>query len=111
MADLAASAVTVTSRRAIGDKTGRKIYTEIIATVVLTGQGSTSNKIPASAFGLSSIVKVEPVVTDGNTIYPAAPSYDGTYVLIAGAAGETATNHVVATDLTDTVRMVVYGNY
>jgi len=111
MADLAASAVTITGNHAIPDKSGRKIYSEIEATVVLSGQGSTSNKVLASAFGLASIKKVEPVVTDSNTIYPAAPSYDGTYILIADAANATATNHVNGADLTDTVKMVVYGNY
>ena len=109
MADLASSAVTVTSRRPMGDKQSRRLYDEVRATVVLSGQGSTSNKILASAFGLSSIIKVDNVVTDGNTIYPATPSYDGTYVLLAGANNATAANHVVAADLTDTVKMVIYG--
>jgi hypothetical protein len=86
------------------------MYDEIRATVVLSGQGSTTNKIAASAFGLSSIIKVENVVTDSNTVYPASPSYDGTYVLLANAADDTVANHVVAADLTDTVKMVIYGN-
>lgn len=109
MADLASSAVTINATNKLGDRWGKQTYVEIQATVVLSGQGSTSNKILASAFGLDNIKKVDNVVTDSNTIYPACPSYDGTYVLLADAADATATNHVNAADLTDTVKMVVYG--
>lgn len=109
MANLAQSAVTVLNKYEESTRQGRYQHTVVRATAVLSGQGTTTNKIAATAFGLNSFVDCSNAVTDGNTIYPAVVSYDGTAILLANQAGATAAEHVNPVDVTDTIRITVKG--
>lgn len=108
MAALASSAVTI-NKSWLEQRLGSMQIKCREVTLVLTGQGGTTNTIPASVLGLTSIEEVSNAVSDGNTIYPCAPSYDGTAVIVSDAASATAANHINAADLTDTVRLIVKG--
>jgi hypothetical protein len=113
MADVAKSAVTILQRDKMGGRNGSYTHDRVRAKVVLSSQGGTTNEIVASAFDLSTIQNCSNAVTDGNTIYPAAPKYSATglseSIIIADAANATAANHVNAADLTDTIYITVEG--
>lgn len=101
MADLAASAVTVVNEWYTGRNQDR--VTKQLR-LVLTAQGTTTNKILASVLGFTKITYASPAVKSDNTlIVPAAPSIDGTMLLLK-AAGTAA-----PADLTATVDLTVTG--
>lgn len=57
-------------------------------TLALTGQGNTTNTIPASALSLSSLVSSSPAVLANNTgVLVTTPSADGTLLLINEVSG------------------------
>lgn len=73
-------------------------------TLTLTGQGTATNKILASVLGLISISSATPAVkTDDTLVIDAAPSTDGTFLLLK-AAGSNA-----PADYTATVKLEVEG--
>lgn len=73
-------------------------------TMVLTSMGTVTNNIPASAFGLTTILECSPLINDGNDlVVVGSPNYDGTLLLLK-AAGSNA-----PADYTDTFRAIVRG--
>lgn len=107
MANLAASAVTVRETWKEGGTNARKFLAKAV-TLNLTGQGGTTNKIPASLFGMSKIWSIRDAVTDDNNILLATPSYDGSYILLL-RVGPTAAAVFAPADITDIVRLTVLG--
>ena len=89
MASLAQSAVTIIeSWRELG--LGGKQIKVRKATVALTGQGGTTNTIPASLFDMTTIYDCSSLVlSDNSLMITAAPSADGT-ILLLKAAGTNA---------------------
>lgn len=105
MANLASSAVTVRRAFEEGDRTGKRVGVTKEVTVVLTGQGTTTNTIPASAFGFTYIYESSPWVKDDNTlVHRAHPSYDNTLLLLTVAAAVDT-----PADVTGTFRAIVKG--
>lgn len=73
-------------------------------TIVLTGQGTTTNKITAASLGFEKIDSAGPFVADGDDhIYVASPSYDGSLLLLKASATD------APADITDTLRGIVRG--
>jgi hypothetical protein len=73
----------------------------MLCTLVLTGQGGSTNKIVASAFGLTKIESCGNLLDVTNTlVYPAVPNTDGTAILVADAKSGTQANHCNPADLT-----------
>ena len=107
MADLAASAVTVTDTWREGGTTAAK-YKAKAVTLTLTGQGTTTSgqRIAASLFGLSKIVSVRDVRDSSNNFLMGCPSYDGSYLLLNNAF-QTAVTPTSVTGVT--VRLTVVG--
>lgn len=98
MAALAASAVTELASWYPGrnqDLVAKKLR------LVLTAQGTVANPILASVLGLRKVTYASPAVaSDNSVVIPAAPSIDGT-ILLLRAAGSAAPADVTATvDLT-----------
>jgi hypothetical protein len=91
MADLLRSNVTVLDSWTEGGTNGKRYSTlRIQAAVTTAGSGATTEKIPASAFGMSSIVDTSEWVNSGNTaVISAAPNYAGTEILLSNG-GTTA---------------------
>lgn len=110
MADLASSAVNILESYEVGDRFGKRRCFRLRVELTLTGQGSTTNKIPASALGLESITRVSNGVTDGNTIFPAGVSHDGLNILLAKLTEATDGNRANAQDLSDVIRLTVEGS-
>lgn len=103
MADLATSGVTLISEWTEGSKNGRLLGCRKLE-LVLSAMGSATNKITAAVLGFTKIVDASPASADGNDhIYVAAPSYDGTLLLLKASATD------APADITDTVRIVVRG--
>lgn len=104
MANLASSAVTVNRRfKTVGCQDGNLVVVD--ATLVLTGQGGLTNKIPKGLFGLSTILEVSSVRGDDSTLYLGAPSYDGENVVLVTNQAANGT----PADVTDTIRLLVSG--
>ena len=102
MANLAESAVTLVDSWTDGGISSKR-HVEAIYDLVLSGQGGTTNKILASALGLTKVERCGNAVKNDNTvIYTAVPSYDGTYIAL-GIGTETPA------DVTATVRIFVAG--
>jgi len=110
MADLASTAVSVDKLSYVTLTNGLVLYRKE-CTVTLTGQGGTTNKIPATAFGLSSVSKTSNWVSNDATpkVVPASFSYDRATILLADAANATAANHQTPADATGTYRCTVEG--
>lgn len=109
MADLALSAVTIERSWSEGGMSNKELSCRRV-TMVLSGQGTTTNKIPASVLQLSYIESAGPFITSDNTgIYPAVPSYDGANVLLMNVANVTDANRINPADITATVRGIVKG--
>lgn len=100
MADLAASAVTFESRWNEGGISGKR-KTCARVRLTLTGQGGATNRILASVFGMRKIEEATNFVTSDNaSIYVAAPSQDGTILLLANLAQATDDNRDDPADVT-----------
>lgn len=92
MADLAASAVTVLASWSEGGVAGKRRIAKRVS-VVLSGQGGTTNKIPAAAFGFRVIEEVSNVLTGtvptvGKLVVPAATDGDNVYIASGLTSGE-----------------------
>lgn len=100
MANLAFSAVTENEywREGLNNRFVTKDLT-----LVLTGQGGTTNKILASTLGFSAIRKVHSAVVSDGTHLNAAPSYDRSYITLAAKGSGTPA------DQTLTARLIVVG--
>lgn len=105
MANLAASAVTVRADYdGLGDLSKRYVFGEL--TLVLTGQGTATNKILASVLklGFTKLMGcTSAVLTDNSAVLPASPSADGTFLLLGGGASN------APADVTGTVLITVWG--
>ena len=103
MANLASSGVTINRSWTEGGVTGKEVSCRQV-TLVLTGQGTTTNTIPASVLSLTKIEQASHFVKSDNTvIYHATPSYDGSVLLLSVVAADTPA------DITATIRGVVKG--
>jgi len=109
MAALASSAVTfVRGWKQPG--TGVQLVTKQL-TLVLTGQGGTTNTIDASTIGFQKIFDCSNAVkSDNSVIVPAVPSYDGSKILLANLAQATDASRDDAADITGTFRLTVSGS-
>lgn len=104
MGDLAATAVTEISSWSSAGTNGRLLSNRKL-TLVLTGQGTLTNKIAAETLGFTKIQSASPAIADGNDhIYVASPSYDGAYLVLKASATD------ALADITDTVRLTVTGD-
>lgn len=109
MASLASTAVTIRRSWVEGSINGKR-HKVLLCDVVLTGQGGSTNKILATAFGLTVIESVTAAVkSDDAVIYPAVASTDGSYVLLANLADATDATRVAGADITATVSLTVKG--
>lgn len=108
MADLTSTDVSVvedtvetgvsTSRRRVTRKSVKGRYT-----LVLGGQGTTTNGIPASALGLSKITGCGSFIKSDNTvIVPAVPSADGSKLLLCAVTNATDASRAAPADFTGT---------
>jgi hypothetical protein len=105
MADLTASGVTLLDAWSAGGVNGKR-QTVLKLDLVLAGAGSgaASNKIPASALGMSTIEEVSSLVkSDGLVIVPATPNIAGTEIILGGGASNANASY------TGTFRCVVKG--
>lgn len=108
MANLASSAVTVENAWNAGGINGKR-HVEMIVTLVLTGQGDGTDKILASALGLSKVERCgNAVLDDDSIVYVASPSYDGSHILLVDPTEATDANRVPVA-VTGTVRLFVAG--
>lgn len=109
MADLAASAVTIDHHWLYGGAEGKRLF-EINFHAVLTGQGTTTNKITAAALGMTKIVKTTNLVkSDDTVIYPAVVAHDGSCVLLMDVTNATDGTRAAPADITATVYGTVTG--
>jgi hypothetical protein len=109
MADLAASAVTILRAWSEGGMANKDLSCRQVQ-LVLTGQGTSANKIPASVLGLAKIEQATLfVVSDNSKVYPAAPSADGTFLLLTNPDQATDANRANPADITGTLIGVVKG--
>lgn len=113
MANLAQSEVVINDSWTQGGTYGKK-RAVVDATLTLSGQGTATNKINASLFGLRTIdtVQVMRATATGaeSAWYDARPSLDGTYILLATEDG---TDHFVVfpTDINSVVlRLLITGH-
>lgn len=105
MANAARSNVTLLGSWPEGGICGKR-RTALAVEIALTsaGSGAADNKIPASAFGLSSIEEVSPLVNDSNDlVIVGTPNFDGSELLLKAAATNAPASY------TDTFRCVVKG--
>lgn len=79
MANLAASAVVAALYKPFAGMAGKDLEF-VDATVTLATMGSATNKVLASAFGLTKVVAVFNVVKSDETRLIATPSFDGSYI-------------------------------
>ncbi len=93
MADLADSAVTLLDDWYEGGLNGRKFRCRKVS-LVLTGQGTNANAIPASVLKLDEIHDVTPFVkSDDGAIVPASPNAAGDTLLLRASATEAPADH------------------
>jgi len=89
MANLARSAVTINGSWNEGGPSNKRVSARNV-TMVLTGQGSVANAIPASVFELGVIEQATAfTASDNSLVIVAAPSADGSKLLLR-AAGSNA---------------------
>jgi hypothetical protein len=100
MADLLASAVTVIAAWTTGGTNGRRNIVKQVKWSNTTA-GGTSNKLLASAFGLTKVLNVSSILLDASTkkVYPAAPSVDGTIVFAIDPTQATDANRADVADV------------
>lgn len=105
MADLTRANVTILNSWTEGSVNGKRhTALEVQAAITSAGSGASSNKIPASAFGMSTIIEVSSAVNDANSsVLTASPNYADTEILLS--AGNSAT----PTSVTGTYRFIVKG--
>jgi hypothetical protein len=104
MADLATTGVAINAGRSSElIMTGRKVRL-VQFTLTLSSMGSATNKILASVLGFKEILWASPAVkSDNSEIVPAAPSTDGSMLLLRASATE------APADSTGTYNLMVAG--
>jgi hypothetical protein len=106
MADLTSSNVT-TSRSYRSSSKGDKaedVVKQVTVVVTAAGSGGAGAKLPASAFGLTSITRVGSFVKDDNSLFVVAtPNYTGTEILLKNAGSN------APADYTGTFKTFVQG--
>lgn len=81
------TAVTLLSRQDTPRDVDHPALVKVQASVVLSTQGGATNNIPASVFGLVRLTGSTCAGTsDNSAVYPAAPSADGSLLLIGGGS-------------------------
>lgn len=109
MAALASSAVTIV-RGWKQPGTSVQLVTKQL-TLVLTGQGGTTNTIDASTLGFQTILGCSNAIkSDNSVIVVAVPSYDGSKILFADLAQSTHASRDDAADITGTFRLTITGS-
>lgn len=110
MANLDSTGVTVNEVWTEGGTNGRRV-TCMDVSLVVTGQGGTTNLIPASAFGLNYITQCSNfVVSTDASIYVGCPNNARTAVLLANLAQATDANRDDPADVTSvTLRGTIKG--
>jgi hypothetical protein len=105
MADLASTGVTLLDAWPDGGTSGkRRTALKLEIVLAAAGSGATSNKIPASALGLSTIEEVSSFVkSDGLVIVPATPNIAGNEIILGGGASNANASY------TGTFRCIVKG--
>lgn len=105
MADLTSSNVTILDHWTDGGLASkRQTVIRVEAVITAAGAGSIGAKIPASAFGLTKVEEVSPLVNDGgDLIVVGAPNYDGSEIVLKAAATNALASY------TDTFRFEVKG--
>lgn len=89
MAALTSSGVTIVTSWTEGDVTGKR-YTVMQVKIVLSTNGSETNPIPATAFGLETIIDASPfVLSDNSNVRIACPDYTGANLLITSTGSPT----------------------
>lgn len=109
MADLTQTAVEVLDQWVVGDRTQKIVRKVKRVKLSLTGQGTVANKIPASVFNFTHVHEAYNVITDGNTLLHASPSFDGSRLLLFNPNQATDANRGNPADITDTVIVTVVG--
>lgn len=108
MANLAASAVT--HEKGWKSLSTPSQLTTRHLTLVLTGQGTSTNKILASTLGFNKIHSCSLAQrSDDAGAYPAAPSYDGSMLFLYNPNQATDADRYKPADITATVRITVTG--
>ena len=110
MAALAASAVTVVRAWTEGGSAGKDRVGALL-TLVLSGQGSVANAIPASALGFTKIESCGNLLDVTNTlVYPAVPDSTGANVLVINPENATDASRCDPADITAAeARIEVHG--
>lgn len=109
MADISSSDVTILKSWTEADLNGKLMSCRQVS-MVLGGQGTTTNKIPAAALSLQKIEQSSNFVkSDNASIYPAVPSADGANLLLVNLAQVTDANRDDPADITATIIGVVKG--
>ena len=105
MADLTRANVTILNSWTEGSVSSKRhTALDVQAAISSAGSGAASNKIPASAFGMSTIIEVSSAVNDANSsVLTASPNYADTEILLS--AGNSAT----PTSVSGTYRFIVKG--
>lgn len=71
----------------------KKQQTVKVCSAVLTGQGGTTNLIPAALFNMRQITDVSSFTkNDNSVIISAAPKFDGSSILLSGSGNQTPTD-------------------
>lgn len=110
MAALAQSAVTFLRTWTEGGPSGKVIACRQV-TLNITAQGTVANPIPASVLGLSSILYASTPQTTGNTrCAVAAPSFDGSILLLYDMNNLTDASRSAPADFAVPLTLVVKGN-
>jgi hypothetical protein len=110
MSNLASSAVQVTGRWLEPIAQSGKPRHAMRAIVTLTGQGGTSNKVLATAFGLSEIEQNTTFIkSDNSKVYLGAPSADGSFLLLIDLTITGDSTIEVPVDVTGTLIGIVKG--
>jgi len=105
MADLASTAVVSIQRQLFGGMSKKSLQL-VEATVTLATMGSATNKVLASAFGLSKVVGVLTVTKSDDTRLLGNASYDGSYIQLMDPVN--ATN--LGADFSGTFKFAIIGN-
>ena len=110
MADLAKSAVVIRDSWWEGGAPLTKKTKVLKCTVTTASMGTTTNKLLATAFGLTEIRETTPWQKDDNTIGTMAiPSYDGSMVLLYDLSNATDATRDAPVDLTGVFRCIIKG--
>lgn len=100
MADLSSANVTVLDSWTTGATNGRRNKCRRVKWTGTTAGGGT-NKLLASAFGFTKILRCSNILLDGSTkeVYPATPSADGSQILVSNTEQGTDASRANAADL------------